>query len=130
MNVSQTFNVLGVGQNKMPKWAKPACQTQLEPKHNIDSRFAFHWFKSARMIYHFWAYSHGLTEDRLRLYFDNFCEVPVSPPSLDEQRHIADLLDSWYRDRSDGSPHRRKETAEDRHHLPPVFWPNRMLSAD
>jgi type I restriction enzyme, S subunit len=69
----------------------------LEPKHNIDSRFAFHWFKSARMIYHFWAYSHGLTEDRLRLYFDNFCEVPVSPPSLDEQRHIADLLDSWDR---------------------------------
>jgi hypothetical protein len=29
MNISQTFNVPGVGQNKMPKWAKPACQTQL-----------------------------------------------------------------------------------------------------
>ena len=28
MNISQTFNVPGVGQNKMPKWAKPACQTQ------------------------------------------------------------------------------------------------------
>jgi hypothetical protein len=28
MNISQTFNVAGVGQNKMPKWAKPACQTQ------------------------------------------------------------------------------------------------------
>ena len=26
-NISQTFNVPGVGQNKMPKWAKPACQT-------------------------------------------------------------------------------------------------------
>jgi hypothetical protein len=26
MNISQTFNVPGVGQNKMPKWAKPACQ--------------------------------------------------------------------------------------------------------
>jgi hypothetical protein len=28
MNISQTFNVPGVGQNKLPKWAKPACQTQ------------------------------------------------------------------------------------------------------
>ena len=30
MNISQTFNVPGVGQNKMPKWAKPACQTQVK----------------------------------------------------------------------------------------------------
>jgi type I restriction enzyme S subunit len=67
----------------------------LEPKPGVDSRFAFHWFKSARMIYLFWAYSHGLTEDRLRLYFDNFCEIPAAPPSLDQQRLIADLLDSW-----------------------------------
>ena len=29
MNISQTFNVPGVGQNKLPKWAKPACQTHV-----------------------------------------------------------------------------------------------------
>jgi hypothetical protein len=28
INDSQNFNVPEVGQNKMPKWAKPACQTQ------------------------------------------------------------------------------------------------------
>jgi type I restriction enzyme S subunit len=67
----------------------------LEPKPCIDSRFAYHWFKSSRMIYLFWAYSHGLTEDRLRLYFDNFCEVPASPPPIKQQRLIADLLDAW-----------------------------------
>jgi len=67
----------------------------LEPKPSIDSRFAYHWFKSARMIHLFWAYSHGLTEDRLRLYFDNFCEVPASPPPLEQQRRIADVLDLW-----------------------------------
>ena len=39
----------------------------LAAKEGIDSRFAFHWFKSARMIHLFWSYSHGLTEDRLRL---------------------------------------------------------------
>jgi type I restriction enzyme S subunit len=67
----------------------------LEPKSCIDSRFAYHWFKSARMIHHFWAYSHGLTEDRLRLYFDNFCEIPASPPRIEQQRQIANLLDQW-----------------------------------
>jgi type I restriction enzyme S subunit len=67
----------------------------LEPKPCIDSRFAYHWFKSARMIYLFWAYSHGLTEDRLRLYFDNFCEIPATPPPLGRQKVIADVLDLW-----------------------------------
>jgi type I restriction enzyme S subunit len=67
----------------------------LEPKPAINSRFAYHWFKSARMIHLFWAYSHGLTEDRLRLYFDNFCEIPAAPPSMNDQRLIADVLDLW-----------------------------------
>jgi type I restriction enzyme, S subunit len=67
----------------------------LEPKPSIDSRFAYHWFKSSRILHMFWAYSHGLTEDRLRLYFDNFCEIPATPPPLDQQRLIADVLDTW-----------------------------------
>lgn len=69
----------------------------LSPKAGIDSRFAYHWFKSARMIHYFWAYSHGLTEDRLRLYFDAFSEIPVSLPSLQRQRRIVALLDVWDR---------------------------------
>ena len=69
----------------------------LEPKTGIDSRFAYHWFKSARMIHLFWAYSHGLTEDRLRLYFDEFAEIPSAPPSLQQQRHIVTVLDAWDR---------------------------------
>jgi len=67
----------------------------LAPKPGIDSRFAYHWFKSARMIYLFWAYSHGLTEDRLRLYFDAFAEIPVSPPNPQLQRRIVAVLDVW-----------------------------------
>lgn len=67
----------------------------LAPKPTIDSRFAFHWFKSARMIHLFWAYSHGLTEDRLRLYFDSFAEIPVSAPFINRQRRIASVLDAW-----------------------------------
>ena len=67
----------------------------LAPKRGIDSRFAYHWFKSARMIYLFWAYSHGLTEDRLRLYFDEFAEIPIAPPPLEQQRRVAAVLNEW-----------------------------------
>lgn len=69
----------------------------VRPRESVDSRFAAHWFKSARMIHLFWAYSYGLTEDRLRLYADDFCLIPASPPPLDEQRRIADILDAWDR---------------------------------
>ena len=69
----------------------------VKPRDTVDSRFAAHWFKSARMIHLFWAYSYGLTEDRLRLYADDFCQIPASPPPLAEQRRIADILDTWNR---------------------------------
>lgn len=69
----------------------------VSPQESVDSRFAAHWFKSARMIHLFWAYSYGLTEDRLRLYPDDFCQIPASPPPLTEQRRIADILDVWDR---------------------------------
>ncbi len=69
----------------------------LAPRKNIDSRFAYHWFKSDRMTYLFWAYSHGLTEDRLRLYFDDFAEIPIAPPGLEQQRRIVTVLDAWDR---------------------------------
>ena len=67
----------------------------LAPKPGIDSGFAYQWFKSDRMIHHFWAYSHGLTEDRLRLYFDEFAEIPVAPPPLAQQRRISAVLGRW-----------------------------------
>jgi len=67
----------------------------VEPLGAMDSRFAAHWFKTARMIHLFWAYSYGLTEDRLRLYLDDFCQIPASPPPLPEQRKIVDILDTW-----------------------------------
>jgi len=42
------------------------------PKDGIDPLFASYWFKSARMIHLFWAYSYGITGDRLRLYYKDF----------------------------------------------------------
>lgn len=69
----------------------------LAPKPGIDSRFAYQWFKSQRMIHLFWAYSHGLTEDRLRLYFEEFAEIPATPPTFEEQRRIVVVLETWDR---------------------------------
>lgn len=67
----------------------------LSPTNRIDSKFAFYWFKSPRMIYLFWAYSYGLTGDRLRLYFKDFTKINNIIPPLPEQKAIADLLSTW-----------------------------------
>ena len=67
----------------------------LSPTDRIDSKFAFYWFKSPRMIYLFWAYSYGLTGDRLRLYFNDFTKIKYALPPVPEQKVIADLLSTW-----------------------------------
>lgn len=67
----------------------------LAPKKNVDSRYAAYLFKSQRLIYLFWAYSYGLTEDRLRLYFGDFARIPVNVPSVQEQARIAKILSTW-----------------------------------
>lgn len=64
----------------------------LRPSKEIDPTFASYWFKSARMIYLFWAYSYGLTEDRLRLYYKDFAAIPAAPPPLSDQRKISAVL--------------------------------------
>jgi len=71
-----------------------------QPSVEIDSRFADHLFHTPRMIFLFWAYSYGLTDDRRRLYFDGFSRIPVELPSVAEQRKIADIID-----RLDGELH-------------------------
>jgi len=62
------------------------------PKQGIDPLFASYWFKSARMIYLFWAYSYGITGDRLRLYYKDFARIPVSVPPKPEQERIGKVL--------------------------------------
>ena len=69
----------------------------LRPTTEIDPLFAAYLFKHPRTIYLFWAYSHGMTEDRLRLYFDDFSLIPVCLPPLPEQRRIAEILSTWDR---------------------------------
>ncbi|TPL72287.1 restriction endonuclease subunit S [Mesorhizobium sp. B2-3-15] len=64
----------------------------LVPKNHIVPAFFDSWFKRARSIYLLWAYSYGLTNDRLRLYFRDFGKVPMTLPEKAEQQKIADFF--------------------------------------
>lgn len=67
----------------------------MRAKPTLDPRFAAHWLKSDRALYLLWAFSYGLTDDRLRLYPKEFLQIPVQWPDIAEQRRIAAVLDVW-----------------------------------
>jgi type I restriction enzyme S subunit len=65
----------------------------LKPLAGIDPLFASYLFKLPETIRLFHRYSQGLTNDRLRLYYDQFAEIRVPIPcDIKEQRRIASLL--------------------------------------
>lgn len=66
----------------------------LKPKPGIDPVYAFHLLKSPRVRYLLWAYSYGITDDRLRLYFDDFSKIPVTVPDLATQELVGKTLSS------------------------------------
>lgn len=64
----------------------------LTPREGIDPLYASYLFKTKRMLHLFWAYSYGLTDDRLRLYFPDFARIPATIHGLSEQRKRAKTL--------------------------------------
>jgi type I restriction enzyme S subunit len=100
----------------------------LKPTNDIDPVFASYLFKSARMIYRFWAYSYGLTSDRLRLYYADFSIIPATLPPVEEQRRIAEILDAWDRaittmDNLIANSERQKKALEQRVLVPTFHKP-------
>ncbi|RLT91615.1 MULTISPECIES: restriction endonuclease subunit S [unclassified Ketobacter] len=67
----------------------------LRPTKKIDSLYAEYLFKTSRLIYLFWAYSYGLTKDRLRLYYNDFSRISVRIPKIETQKKIAQILSTW-----------------------------------
>jgi type I restriction enzyme, S subunit len=65
----------------------------LKPKVANTIYFSY-FFKLSQMLQVLTAHSRGLTEDRLRLYYDDFAKVPLLCPSVEEQNRIADFLSS------------------------------------
>lgn len=89
--------------NMMRMWQGAAGISELEcmvspayvvltPKKETSSGFFNYRIENARMLYLLWAYSHGLTSDRLRLYYADFARIPMRQPSLPEQKKIAAFL--------------------------------------
>ena len=62
------------------------------PSDSVDPTFASYWFKSARMTHLFWAYSYGITGDRLRLYYKDFAGIPVIVPPKNDQIQVGRTL--------------------------------------
>ncbi len=69
----------------------------LKPTRKVDPLFASYFFKAARTVYLFWAYSYGLTKDRLRLYYPDFSIIAVVVPPVPEQQRIGEVLSTWDR---------------------------------
>ncbi len=65
------------------------------PNDGINSLFAYYLFKAPFMLYQLKSYFHGITGDRLRLYFKEFATIPVRVPSLQIQKRIAEILATW-----------------------------------
>lgn len=70
----------------------PAYVVLKPSEQKTNSNFFEYYFKKNRQIHNFWAYSQGLTEDRLRLYFDDFKVIKINAPSKEEQTKIASFL--------------------------------------
>lgn len=69
----------------------------LKPTPRVRPEFAAYMLEAPRLRYRCWAYSYGLTEDRLRLYFDDFAKIPAAIPSLESQDRAIQALRIWDR---------------------------------
>ena len=67
----------------------------LKPTRQIVPEYAAQLLRTPRMLYLLWAYSYGLTDDRLRLYYSDLAAIRVSVPEIAQQRRIARLLITW-----------------------------------
>ena len=92
----QAYNMMRMWQGAVGR-APEECMVSpayvvLAPKPETATQFFDYWFKRQRSLYWLWAYSYGLTKDRLRLYARDFARVPMVLPCRNEQQKIADFL--------------------------------------
>jgi type I restriction enzyme, S subunit len=95
-----------IGYNTMRMWQgvcglsalrgiiSPAYTVVFPIESEINARYAFHLFKSRRMIHDFERYSQGLTSDTWNLKYPVFSEIKVFIPDLMAQIAQANYLDA------------------------------------
>lgn len=91
-----TYNMMrmwqgAVGIAKVKCMVSPAYVV-LKPSSITNSTFFLYLFERNRSLFLFKSYSHGLTLDRLRLYYDDFASIQFEIPILSEQQKIASFL--------------------------------------
>ncbi len=64
----------------------------IRSRGKVDPAFASYWFKMPRVVKKFQDYSHGLTKDRLRLYYKDFATISLPLPPLELQQQIAKAM--------------------------------------
>lgn len=65
-----------------------------KPKRDIDSRYMEALLRTPAAKEEMKRYSHGITDFRLRLYWEKFKCIKICFPSVEEQREIADYIDA------------------------------------
>lgn len=63
-----------------------------EPNDMVDPLFMDYYMKTNRMVQTIHRQSYGVTDFRLRLYWDSFAPIQCVLPSVEEQRKIAEIL--------------------------------------
>lgn len=63
-----------------------------EPNDMVDPLFMDYYMKTNRMIHTIHRQSYGVTDFRLRLYWDSFTPIPCVLPSIGEQKKISEIL--------------------------------------
>lgn len=95
----------GIAYNKMRMWQGAVGLNEIQegivspayvvviPKQHIFSKFALYLFKTPNMIEEFGKYSYGLCSDMNSLRYEDFQNISIPLPPLEEQKAIADFLD-------------------------------------
>jgi type I restriction enzyme, S subunit len=94
-----------IGYNTMRMWQGVSAVSNMEgivspayticiPSEEVDAHFMGHLFKFPPTIHLFFRHSQGLVDDTLSLKFDAFSKIVITVPCLDEQKYIADVLDT------------------------------------
>ena len=63
-----------------------------EPNDMVDPLFMDYYMKTNRMVHTLYRQSYGVTDFRLRLYWDSFAPIQCVLPSVKEQKKIAEIL--------------------------------------
>ena len=63
-----------------------------KPNERVDPVFMDYYMKMPRMINMIHRQSYGVTDCRLRLYWESFSPIPCVLPPIEEQKRIAEIL--------------------------------------